>query len=403
MGRHVVLYEAAPQAGGRCRTFFDSTLGRELDNGNHLVLSGNHALLAYAEHIGGRGRLEEVRPAAFPFLDLRSGKGWVLRPGGFWLFDPRRRVPDSRPMDYLLALKTLAARPDATVSDVLPPRGRLFERLWRPLIVSALNGDPSRVSARLFSTVLRETLLRGEAACRPVIAPAGLSAAFIEPALRFLAARGCRLRCGARVDGLIRQADRVVALSVGGAEVRFGPGDSLILAVPPWAAERLLPGLTVPGPGAAIVNAHFRFERPVELPGGLPFLGLVGGVAEWLFGRGDVLSVTVSDADRLAERPAEELAATLWHDVAQATGVGGPVPPYRIIKEKRATFDQSPAGAGRRPGTCTGLANLFLAGDWTDTGLPATLEGAVRSGERAALQAGRSAAPTRRASASSTL
>lgn len=384
-GRRVVLYESAPQAGGRCRSFHDATLDRRVDNGSHMVLSGNRSLLDYARRTGGASALDVVRPAAFPFLDLRDGRRWTLKLGGLWLFDPARRVPGTTAADYLAALRTLVAGPQAVTTDILSPGTPLFDRLWGTLIVSAMNGAPDRVSARLFGAVLRETLLRGEAACRPVVAARGLAEAFVEPALRHLDRLGATVRLGARVDGLLVEGGRATGLSVAGQAVPLGPGDAAVLAVPSWAAARLLPGLEAPPAGAAIVNAHFRLERPAPLPGDLPFLGLVGGTAEWLFLRGDVLSVTVSDADALAALPSESVAERLWRDCAAALGLESAMPPVRVVKEKRATFDQSPANAARRPGTRFGAAdNLFLAGDWTDTGLPATLEGAVRSGDRAA-------------------
>jgi squalene-associated FAD-dependent desaturase len=378
------VYEAAAQAGGRCRSFHDAALDRTLDNGSHLVLSGNRALLGFAERLGARDRLNEVRPAAFPFLDLRTGEAWILRPGGAWLFDPARRVRGSRARDYLAALTLLVAAPDATVADVLPPIGPLYERLWAPLVVSGLNMAPERASARLFAAILKETLLRGEAACRPLIATDGLSHAFIEPALASLTALGATVRLNARLDGLDRTDGRVTGFRAAGARVDLGPGESLVLALPAWGTAKLLPEMTAPPPGPAIVNAHFRLDRPPVLPGGLPFLALVGGTADWLFARGDVVSVTVSAADRLATQPAGEVAALLWADVARALGLMGLPPPHRIVKERRATADQSPAHVTSRPSTRTAWGNLFLAGDWTDTGLPATLEGAVRSGERAA-------------------
>lgn len=384
-GRRVALYESAPQAGGRCRSFHDATLDRRVDNGSHMVLSGNRALLDYARRSGGARALDVVTPAAFPFLDLRDGQRWTLKPGGLWLFDPARRVPGTGPSDYLAALRAVVAGSGAVATDALPAGTPLFDRLWGTLIVSAMNGAPDRVSARLFGAVLRETLLRGEAACRPVVAARGLAEAFVEPALRHLERLGATVRLGARVDGLVLADGRVTGLSVAGSAVPLGPADGVVLAVPPWTAARLVPGLEAPPAGAAIVNAHFRLARPVTLPGGLPFLGLVGGTAEWLFLRGDVLSVTVSDADALAALPPESVAERLWRDCAAALGLESAIPPVRVVKEKRATFDQTPASATRRPGTrVPAAANLFLAGDWTDTGLPATLEGAVRSGERAA-------------------
>lgn len=383
-GRCVAVYEQAPQAGGRCRSFHDATLGRSIDNGSHMVLSGNRALLDYARRIGGGVALEELRPAVFPFLDLRDGATWTLRPGGLWLFDPARRVPGSRPVDYLASLRCLIAHRQRSVGDCLAPDGALFEPLWRPLAVSALNGPVERVSARLFGAVLRETLLRGEAACRPVLASRGLSAAFVDPALVRLRTAGAALHLGARVDGLTFAEDRVTGFSAGGSAVTLGPLDSVILAAPAWVAERLVPGLGVPPPGPAIVNLHVRLDGPVRLPGGLPFVGLVGGTAEWLFARDDLLSVTVSDADALASLPAEEIAGRLWAEIASHMRLEGAIPPFRVVKERRATPDQSPESVARRPGLRTRWSNLTLAGDWTETGLPATLEAAVRSGNRAA-------------------
>ena len=163
------------------------------------------------------------------------------------------------------------------------------------------------------------------------------------------------------------------------------PDDRVLLAVPPQIAAQLLPGLAVPTESRAILNAHFRLDRPYAPPDGIPFLALVGGTVHWLFFRGDVASATVSAADALIDRPADELAVLLWRDVATALGrPGAPLPAHRIIKEKLATFAQVPAALGRRPGARTRWPNLFLAGDWTETGLPATIEGAIRSGADAA-------------------
>jgi hypothetical protein len=121
------------------------------------------------------------------------------------------------------------------------------------------------------------------------------------------------------------------------------------------------------------------------LPDGAVLLGLVGGTAEWLFARGPVVSLTVSAADRLADEDAHEIARRLWCDTARALDLPTePLPPWRIVKEKRATLAQTPEADRCRPATRTRWANLVLAGDWTATGLPATIEGAIRSGDRAA-------------------
>jgi uncharacterized protein with NAD-binding domain and iron-sulfur cluster len=107
-------------------------------------------------------------------------------------------------------------------------------------------------------------------------------------------------------------------------------------------------------------------------------------VAEWVFAFSDRLSVTVSGADRLVDRDREELARILWKDVAAVHGLSDALPPWQIVKEKRATFAATPEQDARRPHARTAFANLVLAGDWTQTGLPATIEGALRSGATAA-------------------
>ena len=127
-----------------------------------------------------------------------------------------------------------------------------------------------------------------------------------------------------------------------------------------------------------------RRER-VSLPGGQVFLGLIGKDAQWLFSRGDVLSVTISAATDYVDRPNWEIANQIWTEITSILGQNmGRMPPWRVIKERRATIAQTPDVAARRPGTETILPNLFLAGDWTDTGLPATIESSVQSGFAAA-------------------
>ncbi len=131
----------------------------------------------------------------------------------------------------------------------------------------------------------------------------------------------------------------------------------------------------------AILNVHFRTDAD---PGRAGFVGLIGGTAEWVFVKPGVVSVTVSAANHLVDLPAEAIAERVWPDARAALGLAAPMPPVRVVKERRATFAATPAQERLRPGARTGLANCALAGDWTATGLPATIEGAIRSGRQAA-------------------
>ena len=386
--RRLVLYEAAPQAGGRCRSYHDKTLGRVIDNGNHLMLSGNESLFDYLRRIGAEDSLIGPKDADFPFVDLKTGKRWRVQIDGgrwsSWLKDPTRSVPGSDIWSRLRALRLPFAGKHMTVAACLGDRGPLFERFWDPMATAVLNTPPKLASARLLWAAMRESFAKGGAACRPLVAADSLAASLIDPALTFLTKRHADLYFGQR----LRQIDflrHVEVLRFAGLEVELDPGDQVILALPPSQIDDLLPGITTPTGVHAIVNAHFLLSEPVRMPKRSMLLGLVGGHAQWLFLRGGIASVTVSAADALAEETAEEIASMLWHDVAIALNQPiDPIPPFRVIKEKRATFSQTPATQEQRPPTRTRWPNLHLAGDWTDTGLPATIEGAVRSGHLAA-------------------
>jgi hydroxysqualene dehydroxylase len=385
-GREVRLYEASGHAGGRCRSYFDAGLGCRVDNGNHLLLAGNRNALAYLGRIGARGTLHGPGEALFPFVDAANGERWMLRPNRgpvpWWILRPGRRVPGTRAIDYLALLRLRRAGPGATVGAALDPDNPLFVRLLAPLAVAALNTGVAEASASLFARLLADTLGRGGAACRPLAPRVGLSETFVDPALATLRRQGAAVNFAARLKALDFAGDRVARLHFEGGPVELAIGDSVILATPAAIAARLVPGLVVPDRYAPIVNAHFRCAAP---PGSPLFVGVVAGAAEWIFRKAQVLSVTVSAAERLVACPADDLRETLWRDTAMAYRMPhSPAPPARIVKERRATFLASPDQLLRRPKPTTRWRNLSLAGDYTDTGLPATIEGAVASGFAAA-------------------
>jgi squalene-associated FAD-dependent desaturase len=384
-GFAVMLSEAGRQAGGRCRSYRDPQLGVVIDNGNHLVLSGNHGVRDYLATIGASDRLTGPDTAAFPFMDLRDGMRWTLRPNAgrvpWWVLTKRRRVPGTAARDYLAVSRLAGAAADKTIGAVIPTEGALWDRLLDNFLVSALNTPAATGSAALAGAVVRETLAEGGAACRPLIATPTLAAAFVDPALAWLAAHNATIRLDRRLRGLTIERGRVVALDFGGEPEPVAPGEPVILAVPAWIAASLLPGLTVPDRHHAIVNAHFLHPAP---PGAAPLTGVIGGTAEWVFAFADRLSVTVSAADHLLDEDRETLAARLWGDVARVHELPLDLPPWQIVREKRATFAATPEQDRRRPPATTGCANLWLAGDWTQTGLPATIEGAIRSANTAA-------------------
>ncbi len=382
----VRLYEATQQAGGRCRSYFDAATNLTIDNGNHLLLSGNRHALAYARSIGTEAGLvgTEARPVSLrrsedrQTLAARSRRqppaamGVRFRATGAG--HELARLSGIDAADLVVAFAGWSATPflarACCTSD-------WCSRCFWPRSMSI---RPSG-SAGLAGAVVRETLLAGGQACRPLIAREGLSAVLVEPAIKLLQGKGADIRFGQELRGFGSAAGRVNELKFGEEAVSVASSDIVVLAVPPRPAASLLPGLTTPSKFRAIVNAHFRFEPPEDLPA---ILGVVGGLVEWLFAFPQRLSITISGADRLVDMPREELAQAIWRDICQAAGITAELPPWQIVRERRATFEATPEQNALRPGAVTAFKNLFLAGDWTDTGLPATIEGSVRSGNRAA-------------------
>jgi squalene-associated FAD-dependent desaturase len=388
-GQKVCLFEAAGHAGGRCRSFDDGAIGRRIDNGNHLILGANRATFGYLDAIGAPDALSAPSETVFPFLDVDSGERWVIRPNSgpipWWIGAPARRVPGSRAWRYLAALKLTVAGAGATVADCLAADDPVVRRFIEPLAVAVLNAKMEDGAARLLGPVMAVILFGGARAWRGYVAREGLSAGLIDPAIARLGDLGADVRFGQRLSAFEIEGGRIGALRFSRDTVALGPADRVILAVPPAMAASLIPGLEAPLASRAILNVHFRLDGAPELPEGAPYLGLIGGLAQWLFVRGDVAAVTVSAADDVIDDPAETLANRAWRDVARALELDpNAVPSYRVIKERRATFAQTPTAVSRRPGASTEFTNLFLAGDWTNTHLPATIEGAIRSGNRAA-------------------
>ncbi len=389
-GKRVVLHEANAFAGGRCRTFHDPRLGREIDNGNHLILSGNRSARAYLTAIGASDRLVE-HPARFAFVDLADDRRWTVAMNRgavpWWIASPARRIPETGVIDYLAGIRLAFAGTGKTVAEALPNRDPIWTRFWEPLTLAAINTTPERASAGLLWAVLRETFARGERFSRPMLAPHGLGYALVEPAVAWLDARGTEIRLGRQLRTVEPQAGRAAILRFADGDEILGADDRVVLALPPSRLRAVLPGVDPPDDACSIVNAFFRLAEP-PLEGLAPIIGVLSSTVHWIFRRGDVVSVTVSAADALGVdgQAGEDLIPKIWEETRCVLGLGSGTPylAARINKERRATFDQSPTGVAKRLQPRTALDNLFLAGDATDTGLPATIEGAIRSGERAA-------------------
>ncbi len=383
-GVAVEVLEAASNAGGRCRSYRDPQLGMMIDNGNHLILSGNDSAIRYLKAIGAAQNLAGPEDAEFVFYEIPTRKRWTVKPNDgripWWIFDRKRRVPDTVARDYLSFVPLAGSGPRAA-AELRQRDDVLWRRMLRPVLLATLNTDPEEAASHLITAILLGTLGRGGKACRPRIACPTLSAAFVDPALRFISERGGSVRFGNRLLRLSFEGWRVCELEFPDRRQLVAPGDLVILAVPAWTAKSLVPGLPAPDDHRAIVSVHYGITPPAETP---VITGVISGFAEWIFCFPDRISATISNADRLMETDREEIARMCWRDIAEALQMPAELPRWQVVKERRATFASTPEQDNKRARAVTAWENLFVAGDWTATGLPATIEGAVRSGRRAA-------------------
>jgi squalene-associated FAD-dependent desaturase len=416
-GCAVTVLEAAPALGGRARSFLERSTGDIVDNGQHALMGCYHEFLGLLTRIGRRGSLWEseldvplwdaargVRRLACPALPspLHFAAG-VMR---FGHLSFRQRLSALRAGRALVARFGRGEGRDeaSTVAEALRAlrqSPQALRALWDPLTWAALNADPNEASAALLAAVVSRALLGPRAASRFLLPALPLSELYAEPARKFIEGHGGTVHCRAPVDEVVVEGGRAVGVRSRGEFLR---ASRVVLAVPPPAVRRIAsPHLCSVVPAALeratpIVSVTLWLDRPV---GGPDFLGLLDSQMQWLFqvdriqrpeapGRrgpeGARLVCVRSGASGWLQLPTREIAGIALREAARALP-GAAQAELRhalVVKEVAATLAPSPALQSLRPGVTVPVRDLLLAGDWTDTGLPATLESAALSGHRAA-------------------
>ncbi len=377
-GGEAVLYEAAPQPGGRCRTLHPAD-GFTHDNGTHVLFTANAHALDLLKAVGARDRWIEPEPRGLPLYRGRTGE---MRRVGLspwsWL-SPSRRPDGLTLADCARILRLVFTAKDCPVASIIGQRP-IMESLIEPLTVAVLNTPASHASSQRLACALRQLMMPG--AGRLLVARSGLSEDLIDPAIATLEARGASLLAGLRLRALLTGNERVIGLALTDRTVMLGRDDRVILALPPYEVQRLLPPLPVPTSFEPILNVHYRLKGPASPR----FIGFTGMLAQWALIRPDHVSVTVSAADAAVDRSAADLASVIWREIVPALrslghdAEGDRQPESRVVKERRATIRQAAEALPQPP--LRPLANLALAGDWLGS-LPATIESAVMAGEHA--------------------
>jgi squalene-associated FAD-dependent desaturase len=378
-GAQTTLFEAGRILGGRARSV--SLEGRTLDNGQHILLGAYRDTLTLMRRVGADpDHLLDRRPLqvrsrngfrlTLPKLPAPLNVAWGLlsaQGAGFgeklataWWMEGVKRKNFQLPRDTTVA----------NWLDAAGQTGRLRRQLWEPLCLAALNTPVERASAQLFANVLRDSLGSSRRADTDLLLPrSDLGQVLPEPAGHWLTANGARLRTGHRVKTV---SPSETAIHIDGESF-----DAAILATAPQHAAGLWPAATIADAYEPIATIYLQYAPEIALT--FPLFNVDGRHGQWVVDRGDgLLACVLSGHGDWENLDDATLAATLESELAMPE----PAIWRKVIREKRATFACHPGL--QRPGATTTSQRLYLAGDYTWTEYPATLEGAVRSGLYAA-------------------
>lgn len=408
-GAEVLLLERRNHLGGRAYSFIDSKTGSTVDNGQHLFMGCYHHTIAFLQKIGCLDRLKFQDRPRVDFLDREEGffkfecpplpaplhaVAGLLKMKGLTLGDKLRALNVGR------AIRGNGLPESLTVDqwlDKLHQSERIRKRFWYPMVIATLNEDPGSASAKMLKRVLEEAFGRGRGNTNIGIARVGLSDLYTGSAREFIESRGGQVRTGVEVSRLVIERGSVIA-----AEIKNGApieADCFISSVPPNAFLQMLDEPTAKHfqpirnlETSPIVSINLWFDRPVI---DREFTGLIGTRCQWVFNKDLILSplkntnqiaVIISAARDFVDWTKDalvEMAVSELHEMLPASREAKLIQ-SAIVKEREATMAHSVESDSLRPAPQTYLKNLVLAGDWTDTGLPATIESAVLSGNIAA-------------------
>ncbi|HTK81337.1 MAG TPA: hydroxysqualene dehydroxylase HpnE [Bacteroidota bacterium] len=419
-GARVVLLEQTEKLGGRCYSYIDVSTGDIVDNGQHILVGAYRHTLRYLDMIGTRHRLRAAGNLRLPLhhptkgfaafeisslprpLDISTG---MLKFKLLSLGERRRLLNVARSLQKWDGA-TVGMLAHRTVEEWLTSEDQSENAkncLWYPIAISVMNETPQRASALLFARSLRDTFL-GESTDSHILIPAtGQSQLYVDGALKYLQDNNAVIMTGAEVSEIISEKNGVRGVSLrNGQTIR---SRNVISAIPYFALFQILPpALLQESPfdrvqefrSVPIVAIHLWLDADV-MP--MEYVGLIGKKIQWLFNRRKLiehagthkgyLTAIISGAYKEVNFSKQDLVSMALDEIHEVFPESAKARLLHslVIKEKRATFSATNEIEALRPSTKTPLSNLFLAGDWTDTGLPATIEGAVMSGFTAAQEA----------------
>ena len=409
----VTLIEASGHLGGRCFSQTDRKTGDSIDNGQHILAGAYRNFLALPDDLGTSELLYRLKPLKIPFFDLSGVKYYLdtsIFPGKAGMAAGLMRLKGISFKSKLNALKFVWSVRSGKIDskgksaiEILKGSGQandIIERFWEPVIIATMNTLPERASAAIFATIINRLFLGDTSDSEMIIPKAGFSE-LLSPAENIIKNAGGEILLNTRVSSIgfaNNRADKVIFSD--GSELA---ADAVIAAMPPYALKKILPEKSEITKNldkfrySPIVSVYLWFGGKISLP---PMSAVLGGTSQWIFNKAftsirnhetseafpGFLEATVSAADEIFKLKSSEIIERCLSDIKKIypESAESKLLHSRLFKEQHATVIIDPETSELRPDSRTDIENLLLAGDWINTGLPATIESAAASGKKAA-------------------
>lgn len=399
----VTLTEASPKLGGRAWSFFDKTIGDTIDNGQHILASWYHNTFEFLKIIGSYDKLTFQKQLEVKFIDENADQYLLKTPS---LPPPLHLMlgvmkykalsfKDQRSIGILvhavekeeISDEQLKAINTDEFFKLTRQTDKTITNFWKPFIIAVFNAEPEDTSAYLFSKIIKTGFIN-KGGSNLVLPNTFLDELYIKPAVEFLKSKNAGILLNNRTAKINFEENQITSIiNEDNAEIK---SDFYVSAVPFFDFKNLtgenvynrdfheIRGLK----SSPIVNIHLKFNRSIGEIFPQQFVGLLGTKTQWVFKvKNDQLCLVISAAREIAEMDKDEIIEIAENELLKC------IPGFkdfnitakRVLKEMRATFVPDKDSLKCRLKNATNYHNFFIAGDWTDTELPATIEGAVKS------------------------
>ena len=326
-------------------------------------------------------KIKTFEPNLF-FFDKLNNKSWEISLSLFDLiFNKNKRIPGITMFEYLSILKIIFVRNSDSVES-LTNSFNLKKLFWEPFTLAVMNTSTTDAKAKILFNVLKQTIFSGKNKCYIYQPLNNWNETVIQPAIEYIKKLN-NISFRKRLKSVVIKNNHIVRLNFNDSEIDIKEKDIVISALPLNSFSKIFPKNNYPEKFNSILNIHFKITNTIRSYFNNQIVGMINSKSQWLFIKTNYLSVTVSNANIFDNVPSESIAKEIWEEICILINKKVKMPSYRIIKEKTATFIQSPENFEKIKKIDNLPKNLIISGDWTQNNLPCTIEGSIMSGKKA--------------------